>query len=217
VHKPGHSRISENRNQLLSYWCERRDSNPHGLPRQILSLVRLPIPPLSHYLSIYHCRWFAYRRLPLYAVTNPRLDGPISSGVSSRFMGSEAARPPQSPCKTAIVPFASAVLFVLLSAAAYASCSFLPAPKPTRVHGEGCVEAGAEARCLVIKDPKSRKFLYTVLITGLQPEIGSGIEFTGVPHNGLTTCNQGTPIDVEKWARKDSLKCTSGLSPQKPH
>jgi integrase len=29
-------------------WCERGDSNPHGLPRQILSLVRLPISPLSH-------------------------------------------------------------------------------------------------------------------------------------------------------------------------
>ena len=29
-------------------WCERGDSNPHGFPRQILSLVRLPISPLSH-------------------------------------------------------------------------------------------------------------------------------------------------------------------------
>src|SRR5579875_1561592 len=29
-------------------WCERGDSNPHGFPRQILSLVRLPVPPLSH-------------------------------------------------------------------------------------------------------------------------------------------------------------------------
>jgi Flagellar biosynthesis protein, FliO len=28
-------------------WCERGDLNPHGFPRQILSLVRLPIPPLS--------------------------------------------------------------------------------------------------------------------------------------------------------------------------
>ncbi len=28
-------------------WCERGDSNPHGLLRQVLSLVRLPIPPLS--------------------------------------------------------------------------------------------------------------------------------------------------------------------------
>ena len=31
----------------LAFWCERRDSNPHGFTRQILSLVRLPIPPLS--------------------------------------------------------------------------------------------------------------------------------------------------------------------------
>ena len=33
------------------HWCERGDSNPHGFPRQILSLVRLPIPPLSHSLQ----------------------------------------------------------------------------------------------------------------------------------------------------------------------
>ncbi len=32
----------------VSSWCERGDSNPHGFTRQILSLVRLPIPPLSH-------------------------------------------------------------------------------------------------------------------------------------------------------------------------
>ena len=32
-------------------WCERGDSNPHALRRQILSLVRLPIPPLSHRLK----------------------------------------------------------------------------------------------------------------------------------------------------------------------
>ena len=29
------------------WWCERGDSNPHGLPRQLLRPVRLPIPPLS--------------------------------------------------------------------------------------------------------------------------------------------------------------------------
>ena len=38
-------------------WCERGDSNPHGFTRQILSLVRLPIPPLSQSLcsTIYAC------------------------------------------------------------------------------------------------------------------------------------------------------------------
>jgi hypothetical protein len=37
-------------------WCERGDSNPHPLRDQILSLARLPIPPLS--LAIqpsFHC------------------------------------------------------------------------------------------------------------------------------------------------------------------
>ena len=43
-------------------WCERRDSNPHGLPRQILSLVRLPIPPLSRLMSIYHRSSIAFER-----------------------------------------------------------------------------------------------------------------------------------------------------------
>jgi hypothetical protein len=37
---------------IVSCWCERGDSNPHGLPRQILSLVRLPIPPLSHEMHL---------------------------------------------------------------------------------------------------------------------------------------------------------------------
>ena len=32
-------------------WCERGESNPHGFPRQILSLVRLPIPPLSQHIN----------------------------------------------------------------------------------------------------------------------------------------------------------------------
>jgi hypothetical protein len=35
------------KNRKLCKWCERGDSNPHGFTRQILSLVRLPIPPLS--------------------------------------------------------------------------------------------------------------------------------------------------------------------------
>jgi hypothetical protein len=35
-------------------WCERRDSNSHGLPRWNLNPVRLPIPPLSQ-LTIQEC------------------------------------------------------------------------------------------------------------------------------------------------------------------
>ena len=43
------SQIEDFRVQMSDFrWCERGDLNPHGFPRQILSLVRLPIPPLSH-------------------------------------------------------------------------------------------------------------------------------------------------------------------------
>ena len=34
--------------ESVEAWCERRDSNSHGLPHQVLSLARLPIPPHSH-------------------------------------------------------------------------------------------------------------------------------------------------------------------------
>jgi hypothetical protein len=47
-HKIGHKGKRADSRSALSDWCERGDSNPHGFTRQILSLVRLPIPPLSH-------------------------------------------------------------------------------------------------------------------------------------------------------------------------
>jgi hypothetical protein len=39
--------------QTARRWCERGDLNPHGLPRQILSLVRLPISPLSRGIPVF--------------------------------------------------------------------------------------------------------------------------------------------------------------------
>ncbi len=32
----------------IDEWCGQRDLNPHGFTRQILSLLRLPIPPWPH-------------------------------------------------------------------------------------------------------------------------------------------------------------------------
>jgi len=81
------------------------------------------------------------------------------------------------------------------------------APNTNQVKAKGCVEAGVEASCLVMKDVDSGK-LYNLLIKGAKPAIGTGIEFTGVPFDGMTVCMQGAPVSVTKWARKDSLKCT---------
>jgi hypothetical protein len=85
-------------------------------------------------------------------------------------------------------------------------------PEPKSVHGQGCVEAGVEVRCLVVKDIESGK-LYNLLVDDPRPAIGEGIEFTGVVFDGATYCMQGEPVRVMKWTHKDSLKCASGHPP----
>ena len=84
--------------------------------------------------------------------------------------------------------------------------------KTVQIRAEGCVEAGLEARCLLVRDVRTGT-QYEVFVKGVQPAIGTGIEFIGVPHRGVTTCTQGTAIDVQRWVRKD-LKCTQGTAPK---
>lgn len=84
------------------------------------------------------------------------------------------------------------------------------AKKPEKqIHGEGCVVAGIQPHCIVLRDQKSGH-LYDLQFKGDRPPAGLGIEFTGVPHQGATACMQGTPVDVSNWARKASLKCVPG-------
>jgi len=103
------------------------------------------------------------------------------------------------------------LLAVLAIAGIAAPALAAPEPKPKEIHGMGCVEAGVEAHCLVLKDIKSG-MIFNLLIRQPRPAIGEGIEFTGVRHEGPTVCMQGTAIAVTTWARKDTLKCTQ---PQK--
>ena len=103
------------------------------------------------------------------------------------------------------------MLATAVLAAAVMPAVAAPPEKPKEIHGMGCVEAGVEARCLVLKDIKSG-MLFNLLIKEPRPAIGEGIEFTGVRHEGPTVCMQGVAIAVASWARKDSLKCAQ---PQK--
>jgi hypothetical protein len=105
------------------------------------------------------------------------------------------------------------LVFVVLIATSLSAIA-APPQKPQQIRGEGCVEPGAEARCLVVTDLKSGN-LYSLFFKGMQPEIGSGIAFTGYPHRSVTTCMQGTAIDVQTWAPKDSLKCKEKIPPAK--
>ncbi|MFZ0745825.1 MAG: hypothetical protein WAM85_15555 [Terracidiphilus sp.] len=90
----------------------------------------------------------------------------------------------------------------------------VPQQKPKEIHGQGCVEPSIDARCVLIKDLKTAR-LYNLIIRGLQPAIGEGIEFVAVPHQGRTTCMQGAVLDVTAWARLDSLKCPHGSANRK--
>jgi hypothetical protein len=99
----------------------------------------------------------------------------------------------------------------LIAAAATVSTGQTPEAKP--VHGQGCVEAGVEARCLVVKDVKSG-ILYNLLIKGTRPDIGIGIDFTGVPFDGMSYCMQGVVLEVSNWTPDTSLKCAPVQTPK---
>ena len=71
-----------------------------------------------------------------------------------------------------------------------------PAAKP--IAGAGCVEAGVETGCLLLKDTKS-KTLYNLFFTGNKPTLGAAIQFTGIAKVGVNTCMQGKPVDVKEW------------------
>jgi len=100
---------------------------------------------------------------------------------------------------------AIAATVILLAATAAAR----PVKEPKPVHGEGCVQAGVEARCLIVRDMRTGT-LYDLLFKDARPPVGLGIEFTGVPHEGPTSCMQGVALDVTSWARKETLKCAPG-------
>jgi hypothetical protein len=87
------------------------------------------------------------------------------------------------------------------------------AQEPKPVKGQGCVAAGVEASCLVVKDVKTG-VLYNLIFKGTKPAAGTGIEFTGVPRDMMTTCMQGTPLEVSSWSRVDALKCSSSSAPK---
>lgn len=68
------------------------------------------------------------------------------------------------------------------------------------VTGSGCVEAGVEAGCLILKDEKTGT-TYNLFFKSNPPAINTAIRFTGTVHDGPTTCMQGTPVDVKQFTK----------------
>jgi hypothetical protein len=97
-------------------------------------------------------------------------------------------------------------LALLLLSWAQAPGPTSPPKKQVQLHAQGCIEAGVEANCLVLKDLKSGS-LFNLLIKGIRPAIGDGIEFVGTPHQGPSTCMQGIDVDVITWSPRESIRC----------
>ena len=104
-----------------------------------------------------------------------------------------------------------ALLFVVASLALAAvpiAAAAAPPSYAKQVKGTGCVQAGVEPGCLVVKDTASGN-LYSLLIKGAKPPVGIGIDFAGEPFSGSTSCMQGTPVQISTWSHNESLRCAA--------
>ena len=81
-----------------------------------------------------------------------------------------------------------------------------PAPAKT-ISGLGCVEAGVEAGCLVLRDEKTKTLYNLYFSMPRKPQPGMGIRFRGTKKDGVTICMQGEPVNVGNWSRAE-LACS---------
>lgn len=93
---------------------------------------------------------------------------------------------------------ALAVLFAAVAAGQKSKAKSMSQSEGKTVTGSGCVEAGVEAGCLILKDTHTGT-LYNLFFKDNPPAVNTAIHFTGKEHQGPTTCMQGTPVDVTKF------------------
>ena|SRR5271165_1416284 len=100
-----------------------------------------------------------------------------------------------------------AIAIMLSVGSAFAQQSSEAQTKSTaRVHGSGCVSKGVESSCLVLTDSKTGK-VYNLIFADHVPAAGTAIKFVATEHQGMTTCMQGTAVNVSKWKPLKSIKC----------
>lgn len=94
------------------------------------------------------------------------------------------------------IPVMSTFVLSLMTSAAIAADQ--PGGGPNTVAGSGCISKAVETGCLILKDLNQKKE-YNVFFKGKSPAIDTAISFQGQLHSGMTTCMQGTAVDVTKW------------------
>jgi len=123
-------------------------------------------------------------------------------------------------CLTEVsVRIQTCVLSMLLAAATAVAVAQKPVGAPPEVpkddaeiSASGCVEAGVEASCLILRSAKDDK-IYNLLVKGEKPAAGAAISFHGTRHDGPTICMQGAAVDVSKWT-PIKMRCSKTATPK---
>ena len=82
------------------------------------------------------------------------------------------------------------------------------------VNGTGCLRAGTEHGCLVLKDKKNGKQYSLHFKPDNRPKVDTAISFEGSTVGG-DTCMQGTPVEVSQWTPL-KMRCPKEDSTDKP-
>jgi hypothetical protein len=113
------------------------------------------------------------------------------------------------PTSKRFVALATALMFLGLLPQSRPQQNKPGGPAPTQtISGTGCVEAGVEAGCMVLKDVKTHT-LYNLYFSGKKPDTGTAIQFEGTKQEGVTVCMQGEPVKVSKWTPA-TMACSKG-------
>jgi hypothetical protein len=86
--------------------------------------------------------------------------------------------------------------------------------KPEQIRASGCVRAGVEGNCIVLTDSKSHKLYNLFFASDKKPPLDAAISFVGTTYDGMTTCMEGTPVQVKDW-KPVRMKCTKEASGEK--
>jgi len=106
-------------------------------------------------------------------------------------------------------------MLIFLSMALAAQSSQQPVERLGKpITGAGCVQAGVETGCLLVKDAKT-KTLYNLFFNGNKPASGDAIQFTGTANAGVNTCMQGKSVHVKEW-KPIKMRCSTSSNSKKP-
>lgn len=98
------------------------------------------------------------------------------------------------------------LLFATLASARNVNTQTTSSPD-SEVKGAGCLRAGVEHGCFILKDSKSGKEFNLHFKDGDVPPVDTFISFTGT-RGGISTCQQGEVVQVTKWKKHNDKVCT---------